>query len=101
MNIKEQFGNFIKKDHLSGGKTLLLTIATVSMEDVGEDEKPVMYFNDHDKALPLNKTNADIIAESYGEETNAWEGKKIEIFLDPTVKYQGKKVGGVAVRIPS
>lgn len=69
----------------------------------GDDgEKPVMYFQgDTLKALVMNQTNWQIIEASYGDESDNWRGKQIELYIDPNVMYAGKRTGGVRVRIPA
>jgi len=86
-------------------KPLLATIADVKMEgvqgDSALDEKPVMHFREEGiKKLVLNNTNWQTIEEVYGEETDDWAGKVVELYHEPNIIYQGKKVGGVRVRIP-
>ena len=65
------------------------TEVTLTMKDVkvkeiadgrgGDAEKPVLSFQERDKLLVLNKTNARIIAGLYGPETGDWLGKKVTI----------------------
>ncbi len=98
MNIREQYGNYIKSEHVKAGPIGPLTIASVQNEDMGGEEKPCVFFADHPKALPLNKGNADLLADAFGDETGGWEGKKIEVLFDPNVRFQGKKTGGMVVR---
>lgn len=46
----------------------------------GEDEvKPVIYFNELEKGMVLNKTNADIIASLYGGVLEEWIGERIQL----------------------
>lgn len=62
------------------------------------DVKWLMYFAEHNKALKLNKTTIQTIAASYGDETDAWLGKRVQLYVDPTVMMAGQIVGGVRVR---
>ena len=59
----------------------LLTISRISFERLqeGESEQPVMHFLGKDQALVLKKTNAGIIAEFLGDDTDQWIGKKVLI----------------------
>lgn len=43
-------------------------------------KKPVLYFNGEQKGMVLNKTNALIIAELYGETLEDWRGKAITLY---------------------
>lgn len=77
------------------------------MDDVTEvahlRNHQVLHFIDRRiKPLPLNHTNLQAIVAIYGTDTEAWEGKPIEIYVDPTVTdSRGRVTGGVRVRIPT
>jgi len=81
-------------------------IARVEMQEVGfeddKENKPVMTFRGgHIKPMTLNAGNWDTLEQAYGHNSDEWIGKPVEIFIDPDVKYAGKKVGGLRVRLPS
>ena len=93
--------NYVKASDLNR-KTCPLTIRTCVSEELGQgndkESKPVLYFQDRQKGLVLNKTNANVIAEAYGDDTGNWTGKTLEIY--PTVvDFKGKLVDGIRVRI--
>ena len=102
MKISAQFpSNYVKAADLNG-KPCPLTIRTCVLEELGQgndkEQKPVLYFNGAQKGLVLNKTNSNVIAESYGDETAGWEGKPVEVY--PTqVEFKGKTVDGIRLRI--
>lgn len=75
-------------------------IITFKDDDGGEDKKPSLKFVGMDKPLALNWGNAQTIADVYGAETDNWIGKQIEVFVDPSVMFQGKRIGGIRVRMP-
>lgn len=81
---------------------LVLTMSEVKMETVGQgdeaDYKPVLHFHETEKGLVLNKTNSTSIAKLYGDETDAWEGKKVALFATE-VDFQGKQVMAIRVRL--
>ena len=84
------------------GTPRTLTIRTCVMEELGQgndrEKKPVLHFQDRQKALVLNRTNSNVIAEAYGDETGGWEGRPVEVY--PTqVQFKGKLVDGIRVRI--
>lgn len=92
---------YLKQSDLNG-RVVRVTIARVEIEDIGEgDHKAVVYFEGKDKALVLNRINADTISSSFGPETDDWAGKVVELYSDPNVYYGGKKVGGLRVRVPA
>ena len=102
MKMSEMYpSNYVKAADLNG-KPCPLTIRTCVQEELGQgadkERKPVLYFQDRQKGLVLNRTNATVIAEAYGDETGGWEGKPVEVF--PTqVQFKGKLVDGIRVRI--
>ncbi len=85
---------------------ILVTIKECHQEDVAkEDEAPekkwCLSFHEVEKSLVLNLTNGELIAEITGSEnTDDWIGHKIVLFVDPSVKFGKKKVGGVRARAP-
>lgn len=99
---------FIKKEDIGPGK--LVTIHSVVLENVApqgqpEEKKYVIWFEELDKPMVLNTTNAQLIAAALGgqeeqEETDNWPGHKVVLYIDPTVQYAGKIIGGIRVRPP-
>ncbi len=85
MNINDSFpSRWLKATDVPEDSDLLLTIADVEVQTVGQnedaEEKPVVTFRETEKGLVLNKTNAATISGLYGAETDAWTGKKIALF---------------------
>jgi hypothetical protein len=77
-----------------------VVIDKVVMELIVDEHKPVVYFQNHERGLVLNKTNANNIAHIYGDETDDWIGK--EIILYPTiVDFQGRSVDAIRVKAPA
>ena len=102
MNINNAFpSKYLKSGDIEGTDDLLLTIDHVSVESVGQDDpedKPIVYFQEVEKGLVLNKTNANTIAGLYGPETDAWTGKRIALYATE-VAYQGKMTLSLRVRL--
>lgn len=99
MNINSAFpSNFLKASDLQG-RHVGVTIREVGMEDIGGEDKPVVYFENKDKGLVLNKTNANMICEIAGSsETDDWIGKRISLY--PTrVDFQGRRVDAIRVDV--
>jgi hypothetical protein len=103
MNIDNAFpSSYLKASELPD-EGIVVTIQSIAMETIGEDEKPVIYFAEEDltggKSLVLNKTNAGTISEVLRTpETDEWIGKRIAIFPTET-DYQGKRVACIRVRL--
>jgi hypothetical protein len=97
MKINEAFPSQYLKAADLNGRTPNVTIKEVSLETVGEDSKLVVYFNNSEKGLVLNKTNANTIADILGsEDTDDWPGKRIKL-ITAKVEYQGKRVPAIRV----
>ncbi len=103
MRISEAYpSKYLKADDL-GGKERTVKISGCFNEELGQgnDKKtrPVLYFEGRKKGLVCNKTNAVAVAEAYGDDTEAWTGRDIVLFV-LNVEYQGKVMPGIRVRIP-
>lgn len=99
MRISDQFpSKYLSAPDLKN-REVVVTMARVEMEEVGEGQKPVLYFEDKDKGLVLNKTNATEISNLYGDDTNDWIGEAITLFA-AMVSFQGKTVPAVRVKAP-
>lgn len=105
MRLSEAFpSKYLGKDDLDGD--VIGTISDVVKESIESDgtmqDKLVIHFHEgHVKPFICNKTNAITIADIYGDDTDAWHGKTVVLYVDPSVMMAGKRVGGVRVRIPS
>ena len=76
------------------------TIKMVAMEKVGDDgEKPVLYVNEKESGIVLNKTNANMVSYFYGPETGNWTGKPVVVRKEP-VEYGGRIVEGIRMSAP-
>lgn len=101
MNINDAFpSNYLKAAELE--EDTIVTIADVRMEEMGQgkdkNSKPVLYFEETDKGLVLNKTNSGTIAKLYGPETDDWIGKRITIY--PTeVEFKGEQTLSIRIRL--
>jgi hypothetical protein len=77
-----------------------LRIKTVTVETMPRGEqKPVLWFTNHQKGLILNKTNNRTLRGSFGDDMEKWTGKVLVVY--PTqADFGGKTVGALRVRIP-
>jgi hypothetical protein len=93
MNIDDAFpSKYIKSSEVpEDGVTLV--IDRVEEEDVDGKgaHKPVVYFRNTKKGLPLNKTNSNKIKQLLGtRETDEWVGRPITLYRSET-EYQGER----------
>lgn len=106
MKRSEAFpSNYVSKDDVE--PAVVWTIASVvCVEMDGDDGRkknpPVAYFKEEEaKPLILNNTNWMVLEDLYGEDSDLWIDKPIELYKDPAVMFGGKRVGGVRVRKPN
>lgn len=104
MRVDQMFpSKFLRAADVPQGKFFTLTIASVTLEDVGtenaSDVKPVMYFKETQKGMVLNKTNAHAVEWAYGPETDTWPGNQVELFTEMTM-FQGRPTPGLRLRKP-
>ena len=69
------------------GREWTLTIEYVRTEEIRGhkevEEKPVMYFQEVQKGLVVNKTNAKYLIGLFGtDETEDWRGKRITLYTE-------------------
>lgn len=99
MKLGEVFpSNYIKASDLQG-REVNVVIARAVMEKLGDDDKLVLYFQNRQKGMVCNKTNANRIALAYGDDTDDWIGREIVIYPD-IVDFQGKAVEAIRAKPP-
>ncbi len=83
-----------------GNQTFKLTVASVVMEKMENDGamKPVMSFQGAQKSMPINATNWDNMASVYGDESDHWIGKQVEMYTEATRMPNGTPTRGVRIR---
>jgi hypothetical protein len=81
------------------------TIKDVLIETLGQgsdaEDKPVLHFRGSNlKPMVLNAGNWGIVEEAYGEDTETWTGKPVDIYYNPDVMFGKERTGGIRLRIP-
>lgn len=101
MDVLEEFfpSKHLKASDLKD-KEVRVTIQRVEREKLGEDMRPVVYFNGKEKGVALNKGNTTTLVDAFGRNSNDWFGREI-ILLSVWTDYQGKPVQGIRIRIPT
>jgi hypothetical protein len=92
--------NWLKSEDLQG-KRVAVTIEEVTLEDLEfqnkKERKPVVRFHGKDKALVLNRTNWNRLADFLGsDDSDDWTGKTIVLGVEK-VDFQGKRVPAIRV----
>ena len=86
------------------GEDVTFTIADVELqelerEDNSKERKGLMSFRETPKLLVLNRTNAKCIAAMFGNETDAWRGKRVTFFPAPMKDpFSGEQITAIRVR---
>ena len=95
-------GQYLKKEDLSDPvDTVLLSVREEKVTPPGKGTKIrlVAYFDGLSKGLVLNTANCEILAEITGtDDPNEWKDVAVQLYVDPDVKYGGKKTGGIRIR---
>ena len=90
--------NYLKKEDFPGPRAL--TIRELKREQLDNEDKLVLYFHEEAKGFVLNKINAQLIsAELNTPQVEAWTGRQITLYNDPSVSFQGKLTGGIRVQV--
>jgi hypothetical protein len=99
MNINDAYpSNYLRASDLKG-RNIPVVVDRIEQEKVGNDTKMVLYFQNKQKGMILNKTNANNIAALYSPETDAWAGRQLVIF-EAMVDFKGQTVPALRVRGP-
>lgn len=103
MKLSEMYpSNLLKsQDVTDAGGEMELTIANIEIKefdsDNGKERKPIIVFAEDNKRMVCNKTNGNILAEMFGDETDAWLGKKITLIVQE-VDFAGKRTPAIRVK---
>jgi len=91
---------YLSKDDVKS--PLRVTFRSVDVETLGQgddqENKPVAFWNEDIKPMVINATNWMVAESIYGDDSDSWIGKAIEIWVDPSVSYGGKRIGGLRLR---
>jgi hypothetical protein len=100
MRIDSAFASDYLKAADLDGKQVVYTITSVKVEEIGQerDQRPVVYFEETEKGLVLNKTNSRTISDEYGLETDDWAGRRIALY-EKMVEFSGKEVPAIRVKV--
>jgi hypothetical protein len=71
--------------------------ATLTAPGGRTSKKPVVFFEQTDKGLALNKTNAKTIAAMYGNNTDEWVGELVTVYPTQT-SFGAETVEAIRIR---
>lgn len=99
MDIMSAFpSNYVKASDLQG-REVEVGISHVTVEEIGGDRLPVLYFQGKEKGMVLNKTNAMNISLVHGQNTDNWAGRRIVLF-PTTTDFNGRTVDCIRAKGP-
>jgi hypothetical protein len=100
MNINKAYkSNYLKAADIDDEEIVVTIAEDVQMQDINGEEKPILYFNEFEQGLVLNKTNASTISQVLNSsETKDWVGKQVVLFV-ATVDFQGKATEAIRVKL--
>ncbi|NQU20950.1 MAG: hypothetical protein HQ567_06670 [Candidatus Nealsonbacteria bacterium] len=100
MKMSEMFpSKYLKAADIERGRERQLTTDYVDvelMESTG-DKKPVLYFKGEDRGLVLNRTNAEVLSDAFGEDSDDWAGQRVVLYCAKT-QFAGKTCDGLRLR---
>ena len=99
MKMSEAFPSRFLKAQDVMGRPVRATISGCTLEDLGDARKPALSFQGRSKQLVINKTNGSLLAAWFGDDTDQWTGREIEIYADKA-PMQGRIVDCLRVRLP-
>lgn len=104
MNVNDAFPSiFLKSSDIGGiaaGQRIRVKIADVKLwEDQQGSKKLSIGFVGSKKRLLANVTNSRTIAKAYGEETDAWTGRDIILYVQ-MVDFRGNSTEALRILIP-
>jgi hypothetical protein len=96
MKISETFsGSYFNAADFPTPRTLV--IESVTKVTFPDGSKPAVRLQGERQQLVLNKTNAFVLASAFGDDTECWKGRQIQVVAKPTF-YQGNQTQGMSVQ---
>jgi hypothetical protein len=80
-------------------KILKVRKAEMKSDNGAKRTKFVIWFSNLDKGMVCNATNKDALVDALGRTPASWIGADVGIWVDPTVSFGGKRVGGLRLRV--
>lgn len=100
MKISDAYPSaYIKAADLQG-RAITVTISDCRLEHFDDESKPLLLFVGASKGLLLNKTNAGTLADAFGDETDDWRGRVVELY-PARVMFGGRMVDAIRLRVPT
>ena len=74
---------YLKGHHIEAGE--IVTIRKVCDEKVGvaQEDLPVIYFDEYDRGIILNRTNIKALVKDLGDDEDTWPGRRVVLTTVP------------------
>ena len=89
-------GRFLKGMDLEQEFTTM-TIDHADEETLMGEAKLVLYFEEEDRGVVLNKINTRRLIEAFGDDSDDWIGKRITLYTEP-VDFNGKVTDAIRLK---
>lgn len=93
-------GRFLKAHECLNKPTFTIEhvrIETLSSEDKGDKDTPLVMFRESPRGLVLNKTNGQCLKHMFGPVLDEWKGRRIVLMCDDNVQLGRERVSGVRI----
>ena len=87
---------YLKGLHLEGSEPTW-TISHAEEQTMLGEEKLVVYFEEEDRGLVLNRTNARRLVDAFGDDADEWVGKRVVLYTEP-VDFNGKTTDAIRLK---
>jgi len=94
--------NYLKKEDIEDDTIVTIVgvkKANIAREDQEAEYKWLIQVKEFEKPMVLNSTNIQLCAKACdSESTDDWKGQQIVIYVDDSVSFGGKLVGGLRIK---
>ena len=90
---------FLKKEDIEDD--IIVTCKATTLEDMPGDsgeQRWILHFKELPKGLVLNTTSIRVLEKAFGGHSDNWNGKKVQLYVDPNVSFKGQVVGGLRLK---
>ena len=101
MNARKFLGSYLQKEDIPD--PIIARVREAREETLEENEraKLILYFEEFEKGLVCNVTNINVLIDvMQSDETDNWIGKDVGLYVDNSVMFAGKRVGGIRCKAP-
>jgi hypothetical protein len=98
-SINEAFAAALKVEDFPKDRDVPLTIQSVEAMKIDGDPKLRLGFLETERDWIIGPMPARMVATLHGDDYDEWVGKRVTLYVDPSVTFGGKIVGGIRPRL--